>query len=58
MLTGTGELTEIAILSANLTESKNIIVYEKNYHQKNFVEYRLLIKLTSLNRKMINLFLF
>ena len=36
ILTGTGELTEIAILSANLTESKNIIVYEKNYSKKKF----------------------
>ncbi len=36
VLTGTGELTEIAILSANLTESKNIVVYEKNYPEKKF----------------------
>tara|TARA_X000001036_G_scaffold425597_1_gene451966 strand:- start:1044 stop:1646 length:603 start_codon:yes stop_codon:yes gene_type:complete len=36
VLIGTGELTEIAILSANITESKNIIIYEKNYSEKKF----------------------
>ncbi len=36
ILTGTGELTEIAILSANMTETKNIVVYDKNYSHKKF----------------------
>ena len=36
ILTGTGELTEIAILSANITESKNLIIYDKNYTQEKF----------------------
>ena len=51
MLTGTGELTEIAILSANLTESKNIIVYEKNYHQKKFCGIQVIDKIDKFKSK-------
>jgi len=51
VLTGTGELTEIAILSANLTESKNIIVYEKNYNQKKFCGIQVIDKIDKFKSK-------